>query len=353
MHEALLYQKAGDGSGAVNCRLCSHYCHIEEGNTGTCKLRVNEDGTLFTMSWGNADGAAIDPIEKKPFFHYKPNTRVLSFGTPGCNFRCLNCQNSHLSQVYRNYHPHSDMEKTLTPEQIVNYAEKYKVDGIAYTYSEPTIFFEYARDTVLECRRREALCSVFHVLVSNGFFSPEMLELSLKEDLFSAVNIDLKFMSDGKYRDICGGRLQPVLDNIRRVYDAREKMHMEIINLVIPGENDSDDDFVRLCEFMASVSPEIPLHFNRFYPKYKMANKDLTELSTLTRAKETAIKHGLKYVYIGNASLRDSENTYCPECGALLVERHYYEIGSNCFEALEPGEEPRCPKCGALVNFVV
>jgi pyruvate formate lyase activating enzyme len=355
MNKALLYEKTENESGEplIQCRLCSHYCLIPEGKRGTCNLRVNENGQLFTLSWGAADGAAIDPIEKKPFFHYKPNTKVLSFGSPGCNFRCLNCQNSHLSQAYKTYSPHTNNSKLLTPYQIADYAQRYNVDGIAYTYSEPTIFFEYARDTVLECRKNKSLDGIFHVLVSNGFFSREMLELASKEKLFSAINIDLKFMSDEKYQEICGGRLQPVIDNIKRVYDLRDDIHLEIINLVIPKENDSDEDFGKLSEFVASLSPDIPLHFNRFYPKHKMADKEVTDNAKLIRAKEIAQKHGMNYVYIGNASLRNSENTYCPKCNALLIERRYYDITSNVFEDLEPGEKAKCPDCGEGINIVI
>ncbi len=355
MHEALLYEKITGGSGGefLRCRLCSHYCTIPDGKSGTCNLRINNSGKLITRSWGAADGAAIDPIEKKPFFHYKPNTRVLSFGSPGCNFRCLNCQNSHLSQAYKTYSPNMNNTKLFTPVQIADYAGKYQVDGIAYTYSEPTVFFEYARDTVLECRKRELLAGIFHVLVSNGYFSREMLDLSVEEHLFSAINIDLKFMSEAKYRDICGAGLQPVLDNIQRVHALRDSIHLEIINLVIPGENDSDKDFEALAEFVASVSKDIPLHFNRFYPRHKMAGKEVTDSARLIKAKEIANKKGLKYVYIGNASLRGSENTYCPNCNALLIERRYYEIESNVFEDLEPGAQAICPGCGELVNVVV
>lgn len=355
MHEALLYEKitGENGEQQLQCRLCSHYCVIQEGKTGTCNLRVNVKGELFTNSWGAADGAAIDPIEKKPFFHYRPNTKVLSFGSPGCNFRCLNCQNSHLSQAYKIYSSKMDSSKLFTPRQIADYAERYGVDGIAYTYSEPTIFFEYARDTVLECRKRESLGGIFHVLVSNGFFSREMLDLSIREKLFSAINIDLKFMNEAKYREICGGRLQPVLDNIKKIHEMKEEIHLELINLVIPGENDRDEDFTELCRFVASVSTEIPLHFNRFYPRHKMAGKEVTDMARLVRAREIAKKLGINYVYIGNASLRESENTYCPKCNTLLIERRYFEITSNVFEDLEPGAPAKCPGCGEEINIVV
>ncbi|MCL5991059.1 MAG: radical SAM protein, partial [Bacteroidetes bacterium] len=232
-HPALLYDRLDDEKNSVICRLCSHYCEIKDGNIGICLLRKNIGGELFTMTWGRTEGLAIDPIEKKPFYHFKPSSKVLSFGTPGCNFRCMNCQNWQLSQSVRYYSDKALANKVFLPEHVAEYASIHKVDGISYTYSEPTIFFEYARDTILECRKNKQTESLFHVFVSNGYFTKEAVELMDRENLLSALNIDLKFMDEHKYKKIAGGTLEPVLDSIKRIYDLRDKIHLEIINLVI------------------------------------------------------------------------------------------------------------------------
>ena len=226
IHPAILYEKSRNGDKSVQCNLCSHYCTIKDSNVGTCLLRKNVEGELFTMTWGRTEGLAVDPIEKKPFYHFKPASKVLSFGTPGCNFRCMNCQNWQLSQAVKNYSDSSLKMNLLKPEHIAEYASIYKIDGISYTYSEPTIFFEYARDTIHACRKLKKTENIFHVFVSNGYFTKETLELINKENLLQAINIDLKFMNDNKYKTISGGKLQPVLDSIKRVFDLRNQVHL-------------------------------------------------------------------------------------------------------------------------------
>ncbi len=343
-NKAILYEQLE--SDAIRCTLCSHYCLISLGQKGTCRLRTNIGGELFTSSWGKSSGFAIDPIEKKPFFHYKPSSRVLSFGTPGCNFSCLNCQNSSLSQAVRQNKPILDNSTIFLPEDIALMAEQNNVDGIAYTYSEPTIFFEYARDTILECRKHSHLKDLFHVFVSNGYFSKEMLDIVSKENLLQAVNIDLKFISDEKYKKICGARLQPILDNIKRIYDLRKQIHLEIINLIIPGENDSDEEINKLCEFVAGISTDIPLHFSRFFPRYKMMNTPATPIETMLKAQETAKSYKMKYIYLGNMDIPNALNTYCPNCSKQLIERDFYEIKKNILLGSD-----KCPDCNYQINI--
>ena len=352
----------------VKCELCAHYCIINDGDVGACLVRKNKRGKLVSLNWGKAESLAIDPIEKKPFFHFKPGSNVLSFGTPGCNFRCLNCQNWSLSQAVKQFGAQSLQTLIVKPETIAGRAVGEKVDGIAYTYSEPTIFFEYAYDTIMECRKRQKregqksgqlAKDFFHVFVSNGYFSREMLDLVVRKKLLAAIRIDLKFMDDDKYLRICGGRLKPVLDSIKRVAALRNNagwpIHLEVINLVIPGQNDSDEDLRAVSEYVAGLSPDIPLHFSRFFPNFKMENVPPTALERLIRAKEIAKKAGLNYVYIGNADVPAGEDTNCPKCGELLISRNRFGVEKNVFAAKKFAglRGPPCPKCGEKINLVL
>lgn len=348
MKEAILYEVIDDNTKEVECKLCSHYCKIKNNYGGICRVRFNHNGVLYSYTYGKVDGVAIDPIEKKPFYHFKPKSRVLSFGTPGCNFKCANCQNSYLSQSIKLKPDHLLVQETIPPEEIVRLAEKYDVDGISYTYSEPTIFFEYARDIILKCKENPGTRNLVHLFVSNGYFSKEMLQIVVEEQLLDAINIDLKFIDDQKYLKITGGHLKPVLDSIERVFSAN--IHMEIINLVIPGENDTDESFSKISEFIANLSKDIPLHFSRFYPQYKMTTKTPTPYSTLIRAKEIAESYGLNFVYIGNTDIPNAENTYCPNCKFLVVERERYLTNVNYF--VENGKA-KCPKCLETLPIVV
>lgn len=344
MEKALLYVQSDDGS--VTCRLCSHYCIIRPEETGICRLRKNISGELFTLSYGKSSGFAIDPIEKKPFFHFKPGAKVLSFGTPGCNFSCLNCQNSSLSQSVRLNKISLEFEHEYSSPDVVKLAEMSNVDGIAYTYSEPTIFFEYARDIILESRKNKQTKNLFHLFISNGYFSKETSNLIKNENLLQGINIDLKFIDDKLYREVCGGRVQPVLDSIKRINDLKETIFLEVINLLIPGRNDSDEQLEKLCDFMASVNPEIPLHFNAFSPNFKLSTVPATPLTTLRRAKKTAEGKGIKFVYIGNAGRNTETNTYCPECSSLLVERNHFSVTKILIDS-----SAKCQNCNALIKI--
>ncbi|MBM2813856.1 MAG: AmmeMemoRadiSam system radical enzyme [Ignavibacteria bacterium] len=352
LHKAILYQQSTDVNykDAVLCKLCSHYCRISQGKEGTCLTRINLNGELYTKTYNQVQSYGIDPIEKKPFFHFKPRSSVLSFGAPGCNFRCLNCQNYSLSQFYNLTNKQSKIQG-YSPEELVQIAVQLGCDGISYTYSEPTIFFELARDVILESRRIRGGKELYHVFVSNGYLSIEALDLIEKENLISGINIDLKFIDDSSYKRVCSAKMRPVMNTIKRVNELREIMHLEVINLLIPGENDSIDSITKLCEFMASVSPDIPLHFNRFHPTYKMDGLHSTEPETMLMARKIAHSIGIKHVYLGNISLPDGENTFCPKCKRLLVGRSHFDVGKIAIKPGRSGSE--CSFCGEPINFVL
>ncbi|MEM3362222.1 MAG: AmmeMemoRadiSam system radical SAM enzyme [Candidatus Anstonellaceae archaeon] len=349
--EAMFYNiiKGTNIKNLVRCRLCSHYCIIPQSKEGLCLVRKNIEGKLYSLNWGKAVSLNLDPIEKKPFFHFKPASKVLSFGTPGCNFRCLNCQNWDLSQGVREYGKNIlDQLEDILPQKIVEIANKYRADGFAYTYSEPTIFFEYAYDTIKTAKKDPTCSKKFHTFVSNGYFSKELVEFIIKEKILDAIRIDLKFVEDEKYYKICGGRLKPVLENIEKIY--KSGIHIEVINLIIPQENDEDYQIEKLSKFIFSLSPEIPLHFSRFFPYYKLSEKIPTPYNTLKKAKKIALENGLKYVYIGNTDIEGAEDTICPECGELLIKRNRFYIEKNVFEK---SKEPFCPNCNKKINIVL
>ncbi|MGB9577171.1 MAG: AmmeMemoRadiSam system radical SAM enzyme [Candidatus Micrarchaeia archaeon] len=350
--EALLYEKL-EGK-AVQCRLCARYCRIPEGGRGFCLVRCNDGGVLRSLSWGKAAGLQLDPIEKKPFFHFHPGARkILSFGTPGCNMRCRGCQNWDLSQLPRLQKNPFEAMPTLTPKQIVAEGTREKVDGFAYTYTEPTIFFEYARDTILEAR--EKMPGAFHAFVSNGYFSRECFKQILGERLLQAIRIDLKFIDDDKYLEYTSAHLEPVQESIIRVYNARPKIHLEVINLVVPGWNDDDDSLRRTAEWIAGVGKDIPTHFIRFFPAYEAQDIPATREETLLRAKKIAEDAGLEYAYAGNTLLPGVEDTKCPQCGKLLIKRAGMAVLENVWDhaSAEEKKHPSCPACGKKINIVL
>ena len=348
--EAELYKPIGGPEGKlVQCQLCAHFCAIKEGDVGKCLVRKNIGGKLYSLNWGKPAGFAIDPIEKKPFFHFKPGTQVLSFGTPGCNFRCLNCQNWDLSQAVVENSVHAFDLPFHSPADVASRAARGGVNGIAYTYSEPTIFFEYAHDIVKEAKKKAP--KLYNVFVSNGYFSRYMLDVVEKENMLDAIRIDLKFVNEDKYMEVCGGHLKPVLDSIGRVNRLRKKgMMLEVIALVIPTLNDSTDDIRDLSKRIAKISPDIPVHFSRFYPQFKLSNLPPTDYGTLLMAKRIAMEEGVKYAYIGNTDMPGVEDTLCPECGFELIIRDGFSITKNVFKE---HREPTCPKCGGKINIVI
>ncbi len=313
----------------VACHLCPVECRLTKGKKGVCRSRYNLDGELVTDNYGELVTLAVDPIEKKPLYHFYPGTEIVSTGANCCNLGCLHCQNWQISKT-------ETPTTYLSPGELVAAASKYQSIGVAFTYTEPMVWFEYIRDTAPLLR--EAGMKV--VLVTNGYINPEPLEELLP--LVDAMNVDLKGMDPEFYKRVCKGKLQPVLDNIRRIFESG--VHIEVTNLLIPGKNDSQDEIRRLIEFVASVSDMIPVHFSAYYPSYKM-DVQATPPDTLVQASEMAQKV-LKYVYLGNVVIPGSSDTHCPSCGELLVKRSGY---STRVEGLDG---TRCAHCGFETGIV-
>ena len=295
----------------VRCRLCPAECLLTEGKVGICRARFNRDGKLVTDNYGELVTGAYDPIEKKPLYHFHPGSVIFSTGANGCNFKCANCQNWDISQT-------KVPTRYVEPADLVELAAGRNSIGIAYTYSEPLIWFEYIR----EVGRLIHEAGMKNVLVSNGYINPEPLEELLP--IIDAANIDLKAMDDGFYKRICKGKLAPVMHTISRFHEYGT--HLEVTNLVIPGRNDTASDFERLTDFIAGLSPRIPLHFSAYYPTYRMTNPP-TPLETLENAYDIA-KKKLDEVFLGNVHLTDKADTRCPGCGAVLISRRGYRINS-------------------------
>jgi len=333
--EAMLYEKLDDAK--VRCRLCNHRCTISQGSYGICGVRQNIDGTLFSLVYDKIIAANTDPIEKKPLFHFYPGSRAYSIATVGCNFTCLHCQNADISQLTRERKGYI-VGDTVSPEEIVRDAQRSGCKSIAYTYTEPTVFFELSFDTAAIAHRK----GIKNVYVSNGYMTREALtELSPYLD---AINIDLKGFTDNFYKEICGGRLEPVLKTITLAKELG--IWVEVTTLVIPTLNDTEDELKRIAEFIKGVDSDIPWHISQFYPTYKLTTQPRTPVETLHMAREIGIKTGLHYVFEGNVPGRGNENTYCPYCGELLIERWGYSIGKNIIE------NGRCPSCNASVAGV-
>lgn len=313
MHEAFLYEKTGDSS--VQCRLCCHYCTITPEHHGICGVRENHGGTLYSRVYGKIIAAHIDPVEKKPLYHFEPGSRSFSIATVGCNFRCRHCQNADISQAPRLYQ--SIQGRETTPEQIVNAAADAGCSSISYTYTEPTIFFEFAYDCSRLARKR----GLKNVFVSNGYTSPEATRMIAP--YLDANNIDLKG-DDTFYRKLVGAKLQPVLDTIRLMKELG--VWIEVTTLIIPDWNDSDGFLRWAAEFLASVDNAIPWHVTQFHPTYELLDKPRTPAATLCRAREIGLAAGLKYVYEGNVPGEGGENTFCPHCGAVVLSRFGFSL---------------------------
>jgi pyruvate formate lyase activating enzyme len=327
MHEARYWDKLEDDR--VKCRLCPHGCSIAPGKLGICGVRKNVDGKLAAMSYGRVTSVAMDPIEKKPLYHFHPGTRILSVGSYGCNFKCDFCQNYTISQG-------EAPTREVTSEGLAETARSEGSAGIAYTYNEPSIWHEFVYDTARAFRE----AGMYNVLVTNGYFETEPLAELL--EYVDALNIDIKSIEDDFYKRLCGGRLEPVLRSARQ---AAERAHVEITHLVIPGENDSPEEFERLAEWIADdLGPETPAHLSAYFPRYKRRNP-ATDFETLRAARET-FREKLKYVYVGNVMADGVSDTSCPRCGARLVTRSGYRVK---VEGLADG---KCAECGAEVDFV-
>lgn len=321
----------------VQCRLCSHFCRIDPGERGRCGVRVNRGGELFTLAADRVAAVSVDPVEKKPLFHFLPGTRTFSFATMGCNFTCSFCQNFALSQPPRESGRVSG--EPATPEALVEAARDQDCRSVSYTYSEPTVFFELMLPTARLARER----GLANILVSNGFQSPECLaELG---PYIGAANIDLKSFSEEFYAKRCGARLSPVLENLKRM--AGLGWWLEVTTLVIPGLNDSDRELASVAGFIAGeLGPHVPWHVSRFHPDFTLTDRGPTPVSTLDRAREAGERAGLTFVYVGNVPGHDGENTLCPSCGRVVLERTGFTVTAR---HLQGGA---CAHCGAAVPGV-
>lgn len=331
--EAMLHERL-DGK-LVRCALCAHRCTIKVDRRGICGVRENVDGSLFTMVYGEVVAAHVDPIEKKPLYHFLPGTRSFSIATVGCNFHCRFCQNADISQA-----PQEGLRVTgeqLSPEQIVASAQACACDSIAYTYTEPTIFFEYAYETS-KLAKAEGIKNVF---VTNGYMTLEALDTI--DPCLDAANVDLKSFDDEFYRRLCGARLQPVLDTIQAMH-ARG-VWVEVTTLLIPGFNDSEAELRQIAGFIADLDRDMPWHVSRFTPRHRLLDVSGTPLETMHKAAEIGREAGLRYVYVGNVPGDMYENTLCPSCGAIVIGRVGYHTTVDL-------EGDRCASCGEQVAVI-
>jgi len=334
MREAMLYEKLEGGK--ARCNLCSHHCLIGPSQKGICGVRENRGGTLYSLVYEKAISWNVDPIEKKPLFHLFPGSRSLSLATVGCNFRCSFCQNYNISQV-----PLDEGKITgyrITPQEFVEMALKYECKSIAYTYTEPTIFFEYAYETA-KIGKEAGLRNIF---VTNGYMTKEALE-EIKPFL-DAANVDLKSFREEFYHKLVGAKLGPVLDNLRQLKEMG--VWVEVTTLIIPTLNDSSEELEEIAKFVLSLGEETPWHISAFYPAYKRRDLPPTSASALKQARQIGIRAGLRYVYTGNIPGEEGENTYCYQCKKRLIHRWGFTILENLID------NSHCPFCGAKIDGV-
>ncbi len=341
MREAMLYQRLEDRR--VRCRLCSHRCTIEPGQLGVCQVRENRDGILYSLVYGVPISQAVDPIEKKPLFHFYPGSTAYSIATAGCNFRCSFCQNADISQMPRDQGRIWGREASA--EDVVAAAKRTRSRSIAYTYTEPTVFFEYSYD-IARLAHGEGIASVY---VTNGFMTREMLETfqgrgNGHPPLLDAANVDLKAFRDETYRRVCGGRLQPVLDSLKAMRQLG--VWVEVTTLVVPGMNDDPAELANLARFLVQeLGPDVPWHVSRFHPDYQMLDRGATPARTLQRAYEVGREAGLHYVYVGNMP-GNLEDTLCPACGQVVIARLGFRVTRYHVQ------EGACGWCGATIAGV-
>jgi pyruvate formate lyase activating enzyme len=321
--------------GYIRCELCPRQCVVPAGGRGYCGVRENRDGVYYTLAYGNPCAVHVDPIEKKPFYHFLPETTAFSIAVAGCNLDCKFCQNWHISQA----RPDETYNFALAPDDVVDLAVESGCPSIAYTYSEPTIFFEYMLDCARVARER-GIRNVYH---SNGFINEEPLrELCQYLD---AANIDLKGFSDDYYREMTNGSLAPVLRTLRILVE--EGVHLELTTLVVPGENDQPEMMRDMCRWIhANLGDSVPLHLSRFHPQYRLLALPPTPVETLEEARGIALSEGLKYVYIGNVPGHEANSTYCPDCGSRVIYRIGYRVDPS---GLNGG---RCAACSTSVEGV-
>lgn len=323
-------------NGKLLCTLCPRYCTIGAGQAGFCFIRANIDGCLFSLGYGRPTGFGIDPVEKKPLFHFLPDTSILSFGTAGCNLGCRFCQNWTMSRS------RIDEQNSVnaSPEEVIAIAKKYKTPSIAFTYNDPVIFGEYVID-VSRLAREEKIKSV---MVTNGYIDPDA-----RKDVYKyidAANVDLKAFSEDFYHRLTYSHLDYVLDTLKWLKNETG-VWIELTNLLIPGENDSHEEVLKMCGWiLKNLGDETPLHFTAFHPDYKMTDYPATPFSTLTKTRDTAIAEGIKYVYTGNVHNTEGQTTYCPSCNTALIKRDWHSVTANRLKG------SLCPNCSRLIAGV-
>lgn len=335
MKEARLYSREKDG--IVSCALCRRRCRIKPGKRGYCGVRKNQQGVLTSLVYGRVAAEHIDPVEKKPFYHFLPASRSFSISTVGCNFSCQHCQNYQISQ-YPYMHQEEIIGSRRSPEQIVTAAEQAGCRSISYTYAEPTVFYEFAHDCMVSARAR-GLANLF---VSNGFMTAECSrELA---PFLDGINIDIKSFSEEFYRTVCKASLQPVLDTVRLMRELA--VWVEVTTLLIPGLNDSAQELAAIASFIADLDPAIPWHVTAFHPTYKMLDRQPTPSSSLRMARKIGFDTGLRFIYQGNICSGEGENTLCPSCHTELITRTGFLVRSNRIQ------KDRCPECGERIEGV-
>lgn len=320
---------------SVRCLLCPNKCVLKNGQTGICRTRFAEENVLYTQAYGNPVAVHLDPVEKKPLYHFLPASKVLSFGTAGCNFRCLNCQNADISQVS----PDDIQALDYNPEKLVRTARELNAEGIAFTYTEPTVFFEYMYDTAFLAQQ----AGIKTMMISNGYINQEPLKELLK--VMDAFNIDLKAFDDDIYKELCGGKLDSILETLTTIRDSGK--WLEITNLMVTGYTDKLDKFSEMASWLTEKGfGEIPLHISRFFPAYKLADSDPTSVTVIEKAYKAALAAGIKYVYTGNLTTGAHENTLCPDCGNTIVSRAGYTAKITGLA------DNKCSKCGRVIPGV-
>lgn len=332
--EAMLYHSLPDHK--VSCSLCHHRCKVADSKFGICGVRQNREGKLFTHVYGDVIAAHVDPIEKKPLYHFLPGTTSFSIATIGCNFRCPFCQNWQISQD-RKRDKRNESGYRLLPEEVVRQAQSHGCRSISYTYTEPTIFFEYAFDSA-KLANKEGLANVF---VTNGYMTPEALEVI--HPYLDACNVDLKSFREDFYDKFCRARLEPVLDSILLM--KKLGIWVEVTTLVIPDQNDDEEELTQIARFIHDLDPDIPWHISRFHPDYQFTEARPTPVETLRKAFQIGRKEGLRYIYVGNV-MGVAEDTVCPHCQMVLIPRQGFFIGTIKLH------DSACPSCGAPIAGV-
>ena len=326
--DAMLWEPIADEG--VHCFVCAHECKIKKWDRGICHVRQNLDGKLATLIYAEVSSMNVDPIEKKPLFHFYPGSKVFSLGSVSCNFKCEHCQNYDIS-----FAEAGELGTTeVLPERSVQLALERNCRGIAWTYNEPTIWFEYTYDSAILAKE----AGLYTVYVTNGYMTPQALEKI--GPYLDAANVDVKGFSKKFYSGTCRARLEPVLQTCERMHETG--IHLELTYLIIPGLNDDDEQLRAFCTWAAGVDCDIPIHFSRFHPDWRMLDRPATPLDTLKKARHLAMQAGMRYVYVGNV-VSEYENTFCPDCGAIIVERSGFRINKR---------GKTCPDCGYVAPII-